>query len=306
MISKQLLAATNFEAPLICVYGGPGLKKSHAIHSMVPRTLVFQFESGGSSSYLPWINRVRDSDSKEWQVFSQADRERFASMTNPDKVEPSLIKPGPYVDVIMYDITKFETWATFKADLGNFDYKQYNGMAIDSLQEMSWDTRTHVRGARTETLMTDIPFSWVRAQELAQMALRQLGSFRRGGVFAYLIGAETIAKDYVKSPMEKKEKGEQNQEPYSIKGTVDLPGQLASSIGHGPDILMHARLMNNKPIWVTEPEMLTGGVAWWDGKDRYGRLPQLVYPNFRTILDKLYGEEGRKAIYASARENLAA
>lgn len=304
MIAKPLLAATNFEAPMFCTYGGPGLKKSHAIHTLPPVVLVHQFEPGGSASYLPWVRRIRDSSSSEWHSFSDGDREQFNSLLD-ETIAKSTIKPGPYVDIIRYDINKVASWTEFKGNLGNMDYSAYSSMVIDSLQEMSWETRTVAKGPNQEKMMTDVPFGWVRAQELAQMALRNLGACRKEGVYVYLIGAETIAKDYVKSPMSK-EKGEQTQEPYSIKGTVDLPGQLASSIGHGPDVLMHAKLMNNSPIWVATPEMLPGGTAWWDAKDRYGRLPELNYPNFRLIMDKLYGTEGRKAIYGNARESLVA
>lgn len=309
MIDKHLLSATNLEAPCFCVYGGPGLKKSHAVHSLPPPILVHQFDQGGSASYLPWIRRIRTSDpAAKWHDYNQADRESWATLVNTEKVTPSTIKPSAYVDVITYDITSPATFDHFKSNVGNFDFQEYNSEVIDSLQELSFDVRTYTKGMKGKdinTLMGEIAFSWSQAQERTQIALRSLGGRRRQGVFVYMIGAQTIAKDYVKNPFEKKEKGEGDAEAYNIQGTVDLPGQLANSIGHGPDLLLHARLMSidgkEQPIWISEPEMLPGGSAWWDAKDRYGRLKKLCWPNFRSIMDQLYGVEGRKAIYGAAR-----
>lgn len=303
-IPLDLLASTNFEAPCFCVYGGPGLHKSHSTHTLPYPILVHLFEPGGSASYLPWIARQRQSGDREWMTLTQQQREKFATFVNVEKVAyPSQVKPAPLIDVITYDNTDWVSYQHFVENMGNLDYSYYNSVVIDSLQEWSFDTRTFTKGEKNKgKLMNEIPFSWVQAQERANMALRELASYKRKGVCVYLIGAETISKDYVKSPMEKG-KGEQAQEPYSIKGTVDLPGQLASGLGHTPDILMHARLVNNKSIWMTEPEMLPGGAAWWDAKDRWGRLSKAVYPNFRTIFDQLVGgQEERKVIYGAARK----
>lgn len=305
MISKQLLAATNFSAPAIVVYGGPGLKKSLAIHSLPPPVLDLQFEEGGSSPILPWIARVRDYNEKTWRTFSQEDRLLHASLLN-EKVKKSYISPAPYIDVIKFDVTKAESWEHLKETLGNLDYKYYSSVALDSLQEMSWTSRSFTKGAaRMDQTMQSIPFSWSRAQEYVHMALRNMRVLTKEGIVTYMVGSQGISKDYVKSPYEK-EKGEQTQEPYSVKGTVDLPGQLADALPHQPDILCHAVLINNEPAWFTEPQMLPGGVAWWDAKDRYGRLPKLITPDVKAMFIKLYGEEGMKVIYGAAKASLVA
>ena len=132
------------------------------------------------------------------------------------------------------------------------------------------------------------------------MALRKLRNYRDAGVFVYLIGSEDIAKDYVDSPMSRK-KDEPKQEPYSIKGTVNLPGRLAECLSHLPDILCHARLLNGEVTWITEPEPLPGGVAHWDAKDRFGRLDKYETGDVKKMCLKLYGAEIQKEIYAAGR-----
>jgi hypothetical protein len=193
-----------------------------------------------------------------------------------------------------------EPWNELTRDIGNFDYNYYNTLAVDSLQEFSVGAQTFSRGLGREQLtMNEIPFSWVQAQERAAQKLRILRNFRDKGVFIYLTGSEDISKDYVKNPMER---GAGGQEPYSVRGTINLPGKLAEALAHLPDLLFHAKLINMQIKWVCEPEPLPGGGAWWDAKDRYGRLDKYCEPNFRKIFKQLYGQEGMEAIYAAGKQ----
>lgn len=307
-IPSNLLAATDSRAPGFAVYGGAGLKKTNACATLPPPILMLDIGEGGTASVLPWISRRRDSSVKIWTTYSQVERESFLSLLDEDTAKGRHLKSAsPYIDVIHFDNTRFDAYEELAGTIGNFDTRYYNSLVVDSLQELSVQTQTKAKGngeGAFMRLMTEVPFGWVAAQERAFQALRRLRNYRDAGVFVYLIGSEAIAKDYVKNPMEKRDAGSPAPEAYSVRGTVDLPGALAGGLSHIPDILCRAKLMNGEPWWVTEPEMLPGGGAHWDAKDRYGRLPKYVKPNFRDICKKLYGQAGFEAIYNHALEGL--
>jgi hypothetical protein len=308
VIPPNLLAATDSRAPGICVYGGAGLKKTNAIATLPPPVRIFDVGEGGTASVLPWVSRRREADSSGWTVYSQEQREYFLSLLDEETAANRALKTAaPYIDIVHYDVTDYNAYDQIATDLANLDLGFYNSVAIDSLQELAISTQTKARGkGGYDLLMNEVNWSWAGAQERAQKSLRKLRNYRDQGLFVYLIGGEEIAKDYVKNPMEKRAQGEPAPEPYSIRGTVGLPGQLSNAIAHIPDILCHAKLMNGKPWWVCEAEMLPGGGAHWDGKDRYGRLSKYEPPNIRHICKKLYGEEGMKAIYEYALGGIAA
>ena len=300
MIPCELLRATESRAVGALTYGGAGLKKTHAISTLPPPILMFDIGEGGTASIAPWIRRRRNSTESRWTDYTEADRQQAVDLLRDDIRVAMTLKPNPYIDLIHYDNMTYEAWDHLTVEIGNFDYAAYNSLAIDSLQEFSEASKTYSKGAgNSDKLMNDVAWSWVGAQERSMMRLRKLRNYRDAGVFLYLTGAETISKDYVKNPMEK---GAGGSEPYSIRGTVNLPGQLADGIGHLPDLMFHAKLINGQIMWVAQPEPLPGGAAWWDAKDRFGRLDAHNVPNFRTIFAKLYGIEGRNAIYARARE----
>jgi len=294
MIPATLLGGTAGRAPGICVYGPAGVKKTHAIATLPPPVYMADFE-GGSASIMPWIERSRRSSDAQWTVHTQAQREAALASLNEEVRATVAIKPNPYVSVVYYDNMTVAAYDAFIIELGNFDLRRYSSYALDSLQEFAITTQTYSKGAGNEaSLMNDVSFAWIRAQERAMIQLRRLKNLRDEGVLVYLTASEDIAKDYVKNPLEK---GAGGAEPYSIRGTVNLPGKLAEGLAHLPDILVHARLMNGQITWVTKPEMLPGGGAHWDAKDRYGRLPAYVDPSVRVMLDCIYGREVRVAIY---------
>lgn len=294
MIPQDLLAATDSRAPGILVYGAAGLKKTHGMASLPPPIEAHDFE-GGTASIAPWIRRRRNSDETRWTEYTDEQRQTFLDLLNEQTRRSVPFKPAPLVDVIHYDNSQARAWADFTVNIGNFDYKYYNSIAVDSLQEFSGGAQSFSKGAGNEmALMNEVTHAWVKAQERAQIALRKLRNYRDVGCVVYLTGSEDISKDYVKNPMEK---GAQGQEPYSVRGTVNLPGKLAEAVAHIPDLLCHARLLNGALVWCTAPEPLPGGGAWWDGKDRFGRLDTFVSPNFRQIFVQLYGEATRDAIY---------
>jgi hypothetical protein len=299
MIPQQLLTLTDSRAPGIVAYGGPGLYKTNAIHTLPPPVLSYDIGEGGTASLMPWIRRKRNSNS-DWVNYSQELRDQAFNLLSKDIRDSVKIKPAPLIDVIHYDNLRFKSYDEFKMALGSFDPAEYNSLALDSLQEFSVGVQTYAKGegAQIDKLMTEVDFGWSAVQERSAQILRKLRNYRSAGVFIYMTAAEDISKEYVRSPREKREKGSPPPEPYSIRGTVNVPGKLVEALAHLPDILCHARLVNGKPIWVTQPEPITGGDAFWDAKDRFGRLDKYELPNFRAMCVKLYGLEVAKAIYA--------
>lgn len=302
MIPRDLLKATLGKAPSILTYGAAGLKKTNSIHTLPAPIRLFDVGEGGIASVAPWIRRRREWNETKWLEFDDADRQLAIDLLRQEIRETVRIKPAPYIDVVHYDNLDAEAWTTLVHDIGSFPFDQYNSLAADSLQELSVSTQSHAKGKGNEVsaLMNDIPFSWVGAQERAAMALRSIRNFGDQGIVVYTTAGEDISKEYVKNPMEKGNKG---AEPFSVRGTVEAPGKLASAAPHLPDVIFHAKIVNAAIKWVCEPEPIVGGSgAWWDGKDRYGRLDKYCEPNFRTIFTQLYGKEGMEAIYASGRK----
>lgn len=304
-IPKLLLAATESRGVGIATYGGAGLKKTNFIHTLVPPILDLDIGEGGSSSILPWIRRRRDSSDQTWIDYSQEQRMAWFNLLHPDVQKTIRIKPAPYIDVIHFDNLEYEAYNQLVEVIGNFDTAKYNSLALDSLQELAITTQTFSKGdGNVFKLMGDVPRAWFGAQERAGMVIRRLRNIRDSGVFVYLTGGEDIAKDFVNNPLEKRAPGAAPPEPYSVRGTVNLPGQLAGALSHIPDILMHAKLFSGEVKWVTQPDMLPGGGAHWDAKDRFGRLDKYENPNFRDMLVKLYGKEGKDAILEAASKLL--
>jgi hypothetical protein len=304
-IPKSLLAATDSRGVGIATYGGPGLKKTNFVHTLPPPILHLDIGEGGTSSLLPWIRRRRDSHESSWTDYTQEQRQAWFDLLHPDVKAQVRIKPAAYIDVVHFDNSTVDAYSHLVDVIGNFDTTKYNSLVGDSLQELAIQTQTFSKGVGNETkLMGEVPRAWFGAQERAGMAIRKLRNIRDSGIFVYLTGGEDIAKDYVSNPLEKRAPGAPPPEPYSVRGTVNLPGQLAGALSHIPDILMHARLFNGDVKWVTAPEMLPGGGAHWDAKDRFGRLDRFESPNFREMSKRLYGEQTTKDIYAYAAKLL--
>jgi hypothetical protein len=301
-IPRKLLAATESRALRLSVYGGAGLLKTHSIHTLPPPILHFDVGEGGTGSVLPWIRRRREWDESTWEYYTDEQRQMFFDLVQQsDKDLHKPLPPAPYIDVIHYDNMEWGAYEKFKEDLANIDYTMYNSAALDSLQEFSELTKTFSRGAGNEgALMNDVPFAWVGAQERAGIQLRVIRDLANKGIFTYMTASEDISKEYVKQPMSKG-KGEPVEQPFSVRGSVNLPGKLVNAMPHLPDVLMHARSLNGKPTWVTKPEPVApGSAAWWDAKDRYGRLQDFEAPNFYQMFGRFYGPEGRRAIYEYA------
>ena len=295
MIPLELLKPTGSRALGFCVYGGPGTKKTFAVHTLPPPICLLEFE-GGEASILPWTRRTRAWNGS-WKEYTQKEREAMLVAGE------SSIKPAPLVDVIGFDNTDPESYETLVKVVGEFPVKMYNSVVIDPLYELAVETQAITKHKAGHGLMEPFPggLLWGPAQERAGILLRKLRNYRDLGVFVYMISSEQIDKDYVKDPRSSKP-GEHAQEPYSVKGTCNVPGKLVNVVQHMTDVQIHSRQLNGEVTWVTKPEPLPGGTAVWEAKDRTGRIAEgYMKPSFRAMCLQIYGEEAPR-IYAAGRE----
>lgn len=210
MIAHELLRVTEGRAPGICVYGSTGMQKTGSIATLPPPILMFDTGEGGSPRILPWIRRRRRFGETTWTEYSNEDRQHALSLLD-ERYKGLSLKPYPAVDVIHYDNLDYASFLHMTEDIGNFDVKAYNSLALDSLQEFSVITQTFSKGPGNSLLGMNeagVPaFAWVRAQERAMIMLRKLRNYRDTGIVVYFTASEDISKDYVKNPMEKRERG---------------------------------------------------------------------------------------------------
>jgi hypothetical protein len=252
---------------------------------------------------------MRKWNESKWTELTNEDRlQAFARLTDVNKQyvqQVTRISPNPYVDIISFESMNAASFEVAKEVIANFDYKNYNTLALDSIHEFanSAQSFTKVQAGATEMDPMHVKY-WAQAQERTAIPLRCLRDFRDKGVFIYLTSTEEIHKDYVTDPRSAPP-GQAPDNPYSVKGTVGLPGQLTTRVPHLFDMILHAKPLNGQIVWVTSPEPLPGGSAYWEAKDRFGRLPQYISPSVRIICDHNYGEENRKKIYASGASRTA-
>lgn len=308
MISPDLLQATSGRALGLVVYGGPGLRKTLAAHTLPGPVLLHDFEDN-TVPLLPWIRRTRQSSSRQWTEVSQDERlvnwNRLDRKKQAEGRELYNIGPQPLIDVIHYDGLDPASWTHLAENVATFDPQQYSSEMVDSLNEMSFDAQTFSKSqSGVNKLDPMVVKLWAGAQERMKIILRQLRSRRAQGVFVYITSGEHIEKDYVTDPREAK--GGRVDEPYSVKGTIRVPGQLTEDIQHVCNVMLHAKTMMGQPRWASVREALPGGSAHWETKDSTGRLPDYVEPNWRRVFDHIYGEDTRKAIYDSAFETVSA
>jgi hypothetical protein len=314
-IAPELLKATNGRGLAICTYGTAGTRKTLAIATLPAPVLVLDFE-GGAGTLNPWIRTILSWSTMEPVTFSQQERLEVFERLDPHIRSLLPLPPGPYCDVISFDTLEPASWNTFMKVLGNFEHSYYRSLAIDSLQAFSVETQTLSKAmginpkdisAVTREIIAQTPMSgqlWSPAQSYAQSVLNLITSIKNRGVMVYLTAGENIDKDYVTDP--RSQTRDTKELPYSILGSVLMPGKMANEVVHAVDLLMHAKPHTryqdgatvNNSIWVTRPEPLIGGSgAYWVAKDRYGRLPPVVEPNFVAILKTIYGEAAARAIY---------
>lgn len=305
-IPLPLLALTESQAVGIVTYGGPGLNKTLAIRTLPPPILMMDFE-GGTGSLIPWTRRSKQALDGSWVNYTQEQRAQAFSLLPDNFLEAcKYTPPAPLIDIIHYNSLDAAQYSQFMQDVSNINKKYYSSIAIDPLQEFSVTTQSFSKGEGNEQNPMELKL-WAGAQERAAIAIRVLRGIRKEGMFYYITGGENIDKDYAVDPRSKIGAGGASgppEQPYLIKGSIDVPGKLVGVVTHACDIMLRARIVNSKPTFVALQESLPGG-AWWECKDRFGRLPAFNPPNFKLILSAIYGKEGAKEIYAHGNNIIA-
>jgi len=96
---------------------------------------------------MPWIRRRRAWDSPDWTPYSQEEREKVYGMAARDLPHPAIsIKPSPYVDVVVFNPSVYESYSALVEVIANLIVKAYNSIAIDPLVEFSVDAQTFSKG----------------------------------------------------------------------------------------------------------------------------------------------------------------
>lgn len=298
-IPLSLLKDTLSRAVGFATYGGPGLEKTRAARTLVPKIRVLEFESG-SGALAPWIHRSKKGNGG-WTEYTQEEREHSFGLFTEEYRKAEKTAPAPLIDLVSFDPMRAESYDEFVDDLGNFSTSMYNSLVIDAAAEFSQMTQSFSKGAGQEFEPMKLPL-WAGAQERAGIAVRRIRSLREAGIFIYITGGEEIDKDYEQDPRALKlPPGATPPQPYLIKGSIQVPGKLVGVITHAVDNLFHGRMLNGQATWVAEKESISGGSAYWEAKDRWGRLGRFNAPNFKHILVKLYGKDNARAIYAAGQ-----
>lgn len=305
-IPIELLQEYGDSAIGIVVYGNAGLYKTNSIYTLPPPIMMSNWDKG-PMSLLPWLRRVRHWDSKQWRDVSPEARTRAYERLNEQakaRVQANRIPPNPFIDMITYDNMNVDSYAQWEVDILSLDASEYNSVAVDSLQEHSSGLQTQFKGKGRE--MEDMQSKhWGEVQSKNIAALRYLRNLKDRGLFVYLTGSEFIDKDYVTDPRSAG-KGNAPQEPFIIRGTINVTGKLVPAVQHCTDIMFRARTLNGQVVWVKDEEPVGAGGAMWQAKDRTGCLKQKYNPpNVRLVLDDIYGEEVRKLIYSHGLKQVA-
>lgn len=311
MIPTTLLKNYQNRALAIAVYGNGGLEKTLAARLFPPPILLNDFE-GGSGPLGPWTRRIRRWN-EGWTEYDDADRQRLWELVPEARRKARAVRrPAPLIDIIGYDTMFADSDGVARSydemynNLVNLD-RRYSTVAVDPLIEFSQITQT-----KSKTISKVSPYEpmhvrlWQGAQERAAILLRALREYRDKGVFIYLTSSEFVDKDYGdKDPRE--QTAAQKEEPYAIKGAVNVPGQLVGKVNHMIDILIHVRMMNGNPTWVLKEEAARSGTFNWEAKDRTGRVAEeYLKPNVMSIIRAVYGQEAFHGIYDSQEEESAA
>jgi hypothetical protein len=186
-----------------------------------------------------------------------------------------------------------DAWEEAVRVVGTLEVGEYRSVVVDPLLEWNVSAQAYSK-AKAGVGVDDLMHVkiWGPTQERCAIVLRRLRNYRDAGVFVYLTAQEMIDKDYIEDPRSAKG-GVAPQEPYSIRGTAAVPGQLTATVQHLADLMFHVKSVGGRASWVTQPEVISpGSGAVWEAKDRYGRLAdKYVYPNFRTLLKSFYGSK---------------
>jgi hypothetical protein len=122
--------------------------------------------------------------------------------------------------------------------------------------------------------------NYVGTTERLNMIVRRCKDLRNQGVEVVFLAHEDIQKVYGRGGAITA-KGQTPQEPVSIKGQLDLPGnRTPDEFSRAADNIFHVRFSMGKPVWIGRREALSNASDFWEVKDRFnapaisaGQLP---------------------------------
>jgi hypothetical protein len=131
--------------------------------------------------------------------------------------------------------------------------------------------------------------NYVGTSERLNMLVRRCKDLRDTGVNVVFMAHEDIQKVYGRGAAITA-KGQTPQEPVTIKGQLDLPGnRTPDEFSRASDNIFHVVSRGGKLIWVARREPLTSGNDCWAVKDRFNALALNagLLPGSYSELDKL-------------------
>ena len=200
-------------------------------------------------------------------------------------IQDDIAKGG--IDVIHFDSEDPSTYERGLEHIANFDFNKYATLAVDSAAELE---KSCIAKAKDVSNHEFIELSdWNPAGERFGKAIRQLRWYAIAyGVQVIITSNEEIDKEYAKGGAYIKDGGKLvAQEPTSIKGLPDLAGKWSKKAARLVDLIGHSRVVNSEPFIVFRREAIGGGGAFWEVKDRTGKLEKfrggLCPPDWATL-----------------------
>jgi hypothetical protein len=176
------------------------------------------------------------------------------------------------IDVLYWDSDNEETYAKVLEDIANFKPAAYRTLAIDSGSELEKCCLAKSRGVSGHefTELSD----WNPGGERFGKLVRTLRWYSLAyGTQVIITSNEEVDKEYPKGGAYIMSGGKLvAQEPTSLKGLPDLAGKWAKKSARLVDVIGHARMINNQPALCFIRESIGGGGAFWEVKDRTGKL----------------------------------
>ena len=178
---------------------------------------------------------------------------------------------GDQVQMTHYDPEDPSSYEKLAVAIGNFDPRRFTSLIIDSGDSLERAAMTRAMQLSDHAFM-ELP-DWIPSGERFGKVARQLKWYTLAyGVQVLVTSNEDIDKEYGKGAFVKEGKGLVAQDPIAIKGLPSLAGKWAKKACRLPDVIARSRYLNNEPVLVVRREAIGFGGAYWETKDRTGKL----------------------------------
>lgn len=109
--------------------------------------------------------------------------------------------------------------------------------------------------------------NYTGTSERLNMLVRRCKDLKRTGVEVVFLAHEDIQKVYARGGAIA-QKGQLPQEPVSVKGQLDLPGnRTPDEFSRAADNIFRMRYASGKSVWIGRREQLSSSNDWWEVKD---------------------------------------